>query len=161
MFDDESRMSFYNTGEALLYYFKFTDLKNVFKRSKLHLWEFAKISFKRAKYFEAINTLKFSSSVYISDQELENLGNQFNLSDPMMTLDEENEYNERSRKLYELFFKKEKDNVNPEAKKIMDNLKKESEKFGKELQNVQKRYEDELKQLISRIDNAIEGIKGQ
>ena len=161
MFGDESQMSFYNTGEALLYFFKFMDLKGIFKRNKLQLWEFAKISFKRVKYFEAINTLKFSNGVYVSDQELETLSGQFNLSDTSMGLDEENEYNERSKKLYELFFKKDKEEVSPEAKKVVDKVKLESEKFGKELQNVQKKYEDELKRMISRIDSAIEGIKGQ
>ena len=156
IFDDESVMSFYNQGEVLLYYCKFKELKSIFKRSIPELQEFAKVSFRRSKYFEAITEYKHSYGANLSEDELETYCSQFNISDMSMTRDEKAEFKERSHKLNAMFKKTEKETLNPEANKIIENIKNESEDFRKELQKVKEKYERKLNTVILRMDQAIE-----
>jgi hypothetical protein len=158
IFGDESQVSFYSSGEALLYYFNFTELKKIFKRSKQKIWDFSKLAFKRSKYFLEMTKFKYSSGFYVTDQEFSTFSKQFDLEDLNFSLDEDQEFNERAKNFIEKFYLKKKDD-NDITKKIFQGIKKSSEKFGKDLQNAQKKYEDELKDVISRVDKAIYDIK--
>ena len=156
IFDDKSLVSFHIEREVLLYFFNFKDLKSIFKRSRLNLLEFAKISFIRAKYFEAITKCISLNEGTISETEFEIIGNRFNISEEGMTLDKIVEFKERSKNLEDIFNKGEQDELDPEANLMIESLQKESDDFGKELQIVKEKYEKKLKRVISKIDQAID-----
>jgi hypothetical protein len=154
IFGDKSPVSFYSSGQAILYYFNFEELKKIFKKSKQNIWNFSKLSFKRSKYFFEMIQYKFSSEFYVSNSDLETFSSHFNLDEFELTLDQELEFNRRAKNFIDTFFlKKTKDD------NFSQEVKKNAEKLEKNIQGLNEKFESEMNEVISRVNQAIIDIK--
>jgi hypothetical protein len=159
IFEDESPVSFYSSGEAILYYFKFENLKKIFKKSKQNIWDFSKLSFKRSKYFLEMIHYKFSSEFYIYENELATFSSQFDLENFELSLDQEVEFNKRAKNFIDTFFLKKIKDRRIEGDKFSEGIKKRTKNLEKNIQGLNKKFEKEMNEVISRVSQAIIDIK--
>lgn len=156
IFEDLSLSSFVTRTETCLYNIEYPMLKKNLLKNKTDILPFAKLAFKRAKYFEDVNNFRNSRKEYVNNDEVRDFCSEYNF-DRSFDMETEDEFWERAQALKEFFIKKESVAAVIE-KKVADEVRKASEKLDKEVKDLQKKYELEIKKAFKCIEQVKQNI---
>ena len=156
IFEDFSLSSFVSRTETCVYYIEYPVLKKILLKNKTSILPFAKLAFKRAKYFDEVNNFRDARKEYVNDDEIREFCLEYNF-EREFDMETEDLFWERAQGLKEFFIKKEKVSAVIE-KKVVDEVRKASDKLDNELKELQKKYELEIKKAFKCIEQVKQNI---
>lgn len=146
LFNDESTVSFVANEESNCFYMEYSKAFKIFKRNKIDIYPFAKISYKRNEFFKKLLNFKYDPESQTST--LAEFISEFDIMNENLNFEQYEDFNQRSRAMATFDLVK----ITTDLRIENARLNAEVKDHALQLKNFQDIYESEISKIVESLD---------